>query len=82
MPGHSPDSKEVGRYFALAMVGVEMVAPIVIGLLLDSSLGWTPAPWGVTCGAILGLVGGLYHLVILAKQFDRKDSSGRPREPQ
>jgi F0F1-type ATP synthase assembly protein I len=82
MPGEPHDPKEVGRYFALAAVGLEMVAPVVVGLLLDNSLGWTPAPWGVTCGAILGLAGGLYHLVILSKQFDRKDSSGGPREPQ
>jgi F0F1-type ATP synthase assembly protein I len=68
-----PDPKEAGRLWALGMVGLEMVAPIVVGLWLDNSLGWSP--WGVTVGAVLGLALGLYHLVVLSKRFDQQDSS-------
>ncbi|HYT90628.1 MAG TPA: hypothetical protein VEL76_18110 [Gemmataceae bacterium] len=71
MADRSPDPRQLGRYFALAMVGMEMFVPVVVGLLLDNWLGW--APWGVTCGAILGLAGGLYHLVVLSKTFNRKE---------
>ena len=71
MADNAPKPEDVGRYFALAQVGLEMVAPIVLGLFLDSRLGWTP--WGVVVGAVLGLVGGLWHLVLLLNRFDKKD---------
>jgi F0F1-type ATP synthase assembly protein I len=63
VPQGLPDPKQAGVYFALAQVGVEMVAPVVLGLLLDHYLGWTP--WGVIGGAMLGLIGGVVHLVVL-----------------
>jgi F0F1-type ATP synthase assembly protein I len=65
----SGNPKELGRYFAMGQVGLEMVAPIVVGLLLDRYLGWTP--WGVVAGAVLGLVGGLAHLIHLSNQEDK-----------
>jgi F0F1-type ATP synthase assembly protein I len=65
------DGKELGRYLAIGQVGLEMVVPIGIGLALDSYLGWEP--WGVIGGAVLGLVGGLSHLVHLAGKADRED---------
>ncbi|MCC6420880.1 MAG: AtpZ/AtpI family protein [Gemmataceae bacterium] len=78
MTERMPDPREVGRYFALAMVGLEMVVPIGVGYWLDNSFGWSP--WGVTVGAILGLVLGLYHLVKLSKQFDKTDPHNPPRD--
>ena len=72
MGGNSPNSRELGRYFALAQVGLEMVVPIVVGLWLDSAFGWSP--WGVSVGAVLGLVGGLAHIVHLLKRFDENSS--------
>jgi F0F1-type ATP synthase assembly protein I len=68
MFGDLGDRKELGRYLALAQVGLEMVVPIGVGLALDFYLGWTP--WGVIGGAVLGLVGGLAHLVHLAGKGD------------
>jgi F0F1-type ATP synthase assembly protein I len=70
------DAHEMGRYFALAQVGLEMVAPIVIGLILDNNLGWKP--WGVVGGAVLGLVGGLAHLVLLANRLDKNQNQKDP----
>jgi F0F1-type ATP synthase assembly protein I len=55
------DRKAMARYLALSQVGMEMVAPIVIGVALDAYLGW--APWATVAGAALGLCGGLAHLV-------------------
>jgi F0F1-type ATP synthase assembly protein I len=70
------DQKQLARYLALSQVGLEMVGPIVLGLLTDYYLGW--GPWGVLAGAVLGLVGGIAHLVQLSKpQNPRK----QPPEP-
>jgi F0F1-type ATP synthase assembly protein I len=74
------DRQEMQRYAALSQIGLEMVAPIVIGLLLDRSLGWTP--WALVAGAVLGLVGGFVHLVHLLNRMDAKDSSPSDREPR
>jgi F0F1-type ATP synthase assembly protein I len=58
-----PDSRnEFGSYLALAQVGLEMVVPIGVGMALDHYFHWTP--WATTVGAVLGLAGGLTHLVL------------------
>ncbi len=80
MFGQMPDRKELARYMALSQVGLEMVTPIVVGLLLDRYLGWTPPPWGLIVGAILGLFGGLVHLLLLVNKMDSQDSSPSDRE--
>jgi F0F1-type ATP synthase assembly protein I len=80
MADHLPDPKEAGNLFALAMVGLEMVVPIGVGYWLDRTLGWSP--WGVTAGVILGLGGGLYHLVVLSNRINREESSKKPGDRQ
>jgi F0F1-type ATP synthase assembly protein I len=67
----------MGRYFALAQVGMEMVVPIVAGVLVDSYLGWTP--WGVVVGTVVGFAGGLTHLLVMLKKFDERQ--GNPPDP-
>jgi F0F1-type ATP synthase assembly protein I len=76
MPLGTPDPTQMGRYVALAQVGLEMVMPIVIGLLLDYYLGWSP--WGVVVGTVIGFVGGLMHLLALLKRFEQD----RTRPPE
>ena len=71
MSGNGPDPKQLGRYYAMAQVGLEMAAPIGLGAFLDVRFGWMP--WATVIGAILGLGGGLYHLV---KLMDKNDSTG------
>jgi hypothetical protein len=53
----------MGIYVTLAQIGLEMVAPLVIGLILDDRLGWTP--WATVSGAALGLIGGLAHMIAI-----------------
>jgi F0F1-type ATP synthase assembly protein I len=72
-----PDRKELGRYLALSQIGLEMIVPIVVGLVLDHYLGW--APWALIAGAVLGLCMGFVHLVHLLNKMDAKDS---PRSDQ
>jgi F0F1-type ATP synthase assembly protein I len=64
-----PDSRgrnELGRYFAIAQVGLEMVIPLIIGLFVDARMGWSP--WGMLTGVVLGYGGGLVHLIHLANK--------------
>ena len=63
------DRKDLSKALALSQIGMEMVAPIALGLVLDYYLGWLP--WATVIGAVLGLVGGLVHLV----QLTKKDAS-------
>ena len=79
MPVGLPDPKELGRYFALAQIGLEMVAPIALGLVLDYYLNWTP--WGVVCGTIIGFAGGLLHLLTMLKRFENEGSDKPPDKP-
>jgi F0F1-type ATP synthase assembly protein I len=68
------DQREMGYHLALAQVGLEMVAPLVIGLVIDWLVG--TMPWFAMGGLVLGFVGGLTHLVLLSKKHDamtRKD---------
>jgi F0F1-type ATP synthase assembly protein I len=78
MPEDPVDSKRVGYYFALAQVGFEMVAPIALGYWLDRRFGWSP--WGAACGAVVGLVGGLFHLVWLARKAEQEEAKRKPRD--
>jgi F0F1-type ATP synthase assembly protein I len=73
-----PNPKEMGRYLAIGQIGLEMVAPIILGLLLDYQLGWMP--WATVVGAILGLAGGISHLVVISNRSENKQDSQRPQE--
>jgi F0F1-type ATP synthase assembly protein I len=75
VPGGAPDRKQMGHYFALAQVSLEMVVPLVIGIFLDHAFHWE---WAAITGAVLGFAVGLLHLVVLVKQQGRSDSS-KPR---
>jgi len=68
------DPKELGRYFALSQVGMEMVAPIGLGLALDYWLG--SSPWCAVVGAVLGFVGGLAHLIVMVNRPKEKQDPG------
>jgi len=76
MPERPPTPKELGYYFTLAQIGMEMAAPAGIGIALDYYLGWRP--WGVVGGAVFGLIGGLAHLIALANQ-QQDSGSSKPR---
>ncbi len=74
------DPRQLGRAFAMAQVGFEMVAPIVLGLILDNQ--FRTGPWLTIVGAVLGLVGGLYHLVILGQKADEPPPDEPPPHEQ
>jgi F0F1-type ATP synthase assembly protein I len=58
----------------MGQVGLEMVAPIGLGYFLDTRYGWSP--WGVIVGVVVGLVGGIGHLVLMARQMEPPKRGG------
>jgi F0F1-type ATP synthase assembly protein I len=78
MPERPVNPREFGVYLSVAYVGMEMAAPIGLGLLLDHFLGWSP--WGVVGGAVFGLVAGVAHLAALANRGNNSDSTRSRRE--
>lgn len=68
-------SKNLGRSMALAQCGVEMVLPMLLGVLLDNWFGIMP--WLTIIFLILGFIGGLTHIVILSNQIAKTDEEER-----
>jgi hypothetical protein len=71
MPLGRPDPKELGFYYSLAQVGMEMVVPVALGVWLGDYLGSMIA--GAISGAVIGFGVGLTHLLVLLKQHDRAE---------
>jgi F0F1-type ATP synthase assembly protein I len=72
------DPRDMRRYFAYSQVGLEMVVPIVVGVLLDLWLHLLP--WGVLTGVALGLTVGLFHVIYLANKDNADPPPSDPRE--
>jgi F0F1-type ATP synthase assembly protein I len=61
-----PDGSDY-RGLAVASTAVaEIVAPVLIGLWLDSRFG--SSPWGATVGAVLGVMASVTHLVLIGRK--------------
>jgi F0F1-type ATP synthase assembly protein I len=71
-----PDAREMGIYFTLAQVGLEMVAPLIAGLVIDHFAGW--GPWATLAGMVLGFVGGITHIVVLS---NKQEAGWRNKKP-
>ncbi len=79
MPTGPPNPNDQQRYLTIAQVGLEMAAPVGVGIALDHYLNW--APWGAVGGALLGLIGGVAHLYTLANRSkDAGSSQQRSRD--
>jgi F0F1-type ATP synthase assembly protein I len=70
MPPPDSERRQLGIYYAMAQVGLEMVVPIGLGWWADEQLG--SAPWLLVLGVILGFVLGIVHLVALTRQDESK----------
>lgn len=58
-----------GQQWAMAgQAGTSLVGPVVLGVVLDSQLGWTP--WGTLTGIGLGLVGCMAVLIRMKKRSE------------
>jgi len=67
------DQSRLGKYYAMAQVGMEMVVPIFVGWWADEKLG--SRPWLLVLGVILGFGLGLWHLIALSHADSRDDDS-------
>lgn len=77
MADKRPSPRELGFYYSLAQVGMEMAAPVAIGVLVD--IYGRTAPWGTIVGATLGFAGGLLHLISV---IQRQEERSRERKDQ
>jgi F0F1-type ATP synthase assembly protein I len=78
MPEGPAGGNELAFYYGLAQVGLEMVAPIGIGLAVDYLFGWLP--WATVVCAVVGFVGGMAHLVLMVQQHDSEERRRPPGE--
>ncbi|MEI7683851.1 MAG: AtpZ/AtpI family protein [Planctomycetota bacterium] len=76
MPNNARDSR-LALAAELSQVGLEMAAPIGLGALIDYWGGWT-FPVAAIVGAVIGLVGGIFHLVVLANREAKLDDDEAP----
>ena len=76
MPERPVNPRELGFYVSLAQVGLEMVAPVGLGAILDASFGWTP--WATVIGFALGFIGGFLHLLVLLKRHEEAERRKPP----
>jgi F0F1-type ATP synthase assembly protein I len=74
-----PDAREMRYYFSLAQVGLEMVVPLILGLVMDYYAG--TIPWFAISGLVLGFVGGITHLVVLGNKHDAATRDQRGSKP-
>src|SRR6516162_8468825 len=65
------DPKGMGMYLALSQCGLEMVAPIILGVLIDHWLG--TIPWFTVIFTVIGFGGGITHMVILSNKIQKRE---------
>ena len=71
------DQRMYARGLALALTaGIEMAAPIAIGIYFDNR--WNTTPWLAFLGAIIGFGGGAYHLYLMTTPR-KKDPPDGPK---
>jgi F0F1-type ATP synthase assembly protein I len=75
----SGDSIDKRWYAVLATLGVEMVAPIGLGIYLDSQFGTTP--WLSIIGVGFGFIGSMMHLTLALRAANREDEN-KPQDQQ
>lgn len=83
MPDQPLKPRELQYLLAIGQVGMEMVLPIGLGVALDIWLG--SMPWISIVGVLLGLFGGMAHLLVLIDRLDKSqksEPSNSPQEPQ
>lgn len=78
MTDKPPTAREMGYYLSLAQIGMEMVAPVVLGVLLDVYVH--TVPWGIIVGAFLGFGLGLIHLITLVNREEKADAARKEQD--
>jgi len=79
MPDDPSRSRQMGYLIALGQVGMEMVVPIAMGVGLDVWL--KTIPLFIVIGVLIGLVGGMAHMLAILKRMDQSKSNKPPQKP-
>lgn len=62
-------------FFMLAQTSIEIIAPIALGMFIDN---WFECrPWATAIGAVVGLFGGLAHMVLLVNRHEAAKKAQR-----
>lgn len=75
MPDDQSRSRQMGYLIALGQIGMEMVVPIGLGVALDVWLGTIPL--FIVVGVLLGLVGGMVHMMAILKRMDQSKTKNQ-----
>lgn len=65
-----PDQRDYGVLALLFIVSGEIVVPVLIGLYLDNLTDWRP--WLTLLGAVIGFVGGTFHVLSVGQRLNRR----------
>lgn len=74
MPSDPPPPAPFRRAVVMTQVGMDLLAPTIVGLVVDWQSG--TAPWGTIIGLLVGLALCLYHLAWIAKRLKNPDQNG------
>lgn len=55
-------------YYSMIQIGLEMAAPVALGIWLDTMWGWLP--WLTVSGAFLGFALGMVEITRVGKKSD------------
>ena len=80
MAGQPRSGSEFRAYALFSQVAVEMVAPMLIGLAIDTWLLGT-LPWLTILGVVLGFGIGMTRLVLFANREDNEHGSPPTNPP-
>jgi len=78
MREYLPSREQMGRYMQISQVGLEMVAPIGLGVAIDLWIGW--GPWLAIIGTILGLGLGMTHLFYVLNKIEKAEQQDTQKE--
>jgi F0F1-type ATP synthase assembly protein I len=67
MPGDNQPA--YSQWAIAAQASSTLIGPVVIGLVLDSQLGWTP--WATVTGILIGFVGCITLLIQASNRGDK-----------
>ncbi len=62
------DQRPTQQWGIASSAGSSLVGPVILGVLLDTQLGWTP--WATLTGIFVGLLGCVAILIRMTKRSE------------
>lgn len=81
MADEKREREELSYYYTLAQTGVEIVVPIVAGVILDRQFNTTP--WCTVAGAVIGPTAAIAHAIRTMNKFEaRRRERQQQKDPE